>query len=103
MRGNNSSDCTNHNYNTRSRTLSEETTTTGRTTARNTWQESTRMRKAFFSPHKTCPVPTNELENYRRTIVKDWTRTMKILSTTTTETSPTRTSLDRRVMVQAEV
>jgi len=61
------------------------------------------MRKAFFSPHKTCPVPTNELENYRRTIVKDWTRTMKILSTTTTETSPTRTSLDRRVMVQAEV
>ena len=27
---------------------------------------------------------------------------MKILSTTTTETSPTRTSLDRRVMVQAE-
>ena len=40
--GNNSSDCTNHNCNTRSRTLSEETTTTGRTTTRNTWQESTR-------------------------------------------------------------
>ena len=28
-----------------------------------------RMRKALFSPYKTCPVPTNKLENYRRTIV----------------------------------
>ena len=28
-----------------------------------------RMRNALFSPYKTCPVPTNKLENYRRTIV----------------------------------
>ena len=27
-------------------------------------------RKALFLPYKTCPVPTDKLENYRRTIIK---------------------------------
>ena len=50
--GNNSSDCTKHKYNTRSRTLLEETATTGRKATRNTWQESTRYTQDMPSSNK---------------------------------------------------
>ena len=43
----------------------------GRTTMKDTWCESTRQEGRHCSFHtRTCPIPVDKLENYRRTIVR---------------------------------
>ena len=65
-------------------------------------------RKAFFVPDSRCPIPTDRLENYRRTTVHtEWQqrrlrRQVPRPQQVTTKESPTRTNLDRRNMVQSE-
>ena len=56
-----------------------ETMISGLTTRKDTWSECTGQRGTHFSyQYKTCPVPTDKLENYRRTIVnRPDTRTLK--------------------------
>ena len=68
--GNNSNDCTYSAHTTRSRTNSRRKQWLLDVQQ---WRYLVRVhrtkRKALFLPYKTCPVPTDRLENYRRTIV----------------------------------
>ena len=66
-------------------------------------------RKALFVPQLNCPVPMEQLANYRRTIIRrpdgnneGFTEQFQTMEKKKLEESTTRTSLDRRVMVQGQ-
>ena len=66
-------------------------------------------RKALFMPDSRCPVPTERLENYRRTIIQRPNNNTEVieeayqdLDKKATEEDHTRKQLDRRNMVQSE-
>ena len=66
-------------------------------------------RKALFLPYKTCPIPVDKLENYRRTIVRrpdknneDFEEQFQSMSNKQQKRVLQGTSLDRRNLVQVE-
>ena len=56
-------------------------------------------RKALFQPERTCPVPTAQLEDFRRTIVRredEKTATMRTSGTTTSPSTSVSNDVSSR-------